>query len=363
MTNNGESSRFESRALYILRDFTLNVCSNEITSRFLRYDPKRVFEKYALDTRLLPDKLPLQRSQIQVDIDYLYLFGSSKVVDHLDPPLALRLVLYGAKPMALISGPENLMVSLRQWAIARGLQGILSPYKYLPVSDKYKGGYVNLTREGIFEGDRTEIYRSLLISRDEDRLICGWLSLYFGWHRFLGLLLGYPDCCTQVFEKNWDRAVSAHNGDPTWITLENSRFPPFDWRLNVIARYFSFQIIDHFPCHFRCKESVMIAQKYMSFLNAYEPEYASSLKVTLSHPILYTENNGVFIFPEARVIQSGDYQYLHYNPQSVIMTSFTQLSRSITCSSHIVSWAGKPEFYVAKQTYAGFLCWFGDLKS
>lgn len=290
-----------------LQRFVGEVLANPIFRRRLRYRPQDALNDFGLSGAVAPSQLPVRHYTTIVTIDQAHIFGSRASLCTA-PPLDLRLVAYGAKPMALISGPEEYLAGLRRWAEGHSLVALLSPHQFLPIADEGKGGYCNLT--GAQEPARagSGSHRRLLVASDQNQVMLGWLSLLFGWDDFLARLLGYPDCCSKAFAMRWPQAAAEHQGDLSTATIEASAAGPFDWRYNIFGRYFGREIVQHFPCNFQCAETLRIANRVAASIELFEPSLADSIQETLNSSVLYTERKGVFIFPRAQVKinDSGD---------------------------------------------------------
>src|SRR3989344_3787926 len=83
-------------------------------------------------------------------------------------------------------------------------------------------------------------------------------------HKELGLLLGYPKCCCEFFEKNFNEK----NTDLTLKTLENSDGHEFPLYANIAARHFDVSLLSHFPHNFQCKPSIEIAKNNKKIIRA-----------------------------------------------------------------------------------------------
>jgi hypothetical protein len=226
-----------------------------------------------------------------------------------------------AKPMALLYGPEYYLSALADWATRLSLVALLSGCEYTPVSDRGKGGFSNRTGSERPARARSNSWRGLLVSQSEDHAILGWLALLFHWDLFLGRILGYPDCCCYAFEERWPQAIANHQGDLAVLSLDASRRGPYDWRCNIFSRYFGHQLLHHFPCSLTCMATLGIARAYLQSLYIHEPEYAQTLSQLMISPIIFSEEEGVFLFPGARIERSQDNIVLIYDPNTMLSTN------------------------------------------
>ncbi len=117
-------------------------------------------------------------------------------------------------------------------------------------------------------------------------------------HRELGILLGYPECCSEFFEKNYKEESEKEN-DFTLASLKNSDGFQFPFYANIGARHFDLTLLDHFPCNYNCKDSIELAKKHLEIIEKDDKEAAEIIKGMLKGAVLYT-NGGVFLlrYPE-----------------------------------------------------------------
>lgn len=110
-------------------------------------------------------------------------------------------------------------------------------------------------------------------------------------HLELGLLLGYPKCCCEFFEENFNN----ENTDLTLKTLENSDGYEFPFYTNIAARHFDVSLLSHFPHSFGCKPSVNIAKSNSNTINKYSKQLAIMFSGILQGVVIYSMQEGVFL--------------------------------------------------------------------
>ena len=110
-------------------------------------------------------------------------------------------------------------------------------------------------------------------------------------HLELGLLLGYPKCCCEFFEKNFDEK----NTDLTLKILKNSDGYEFPFYTNIAARHFDVALLSHFPHSFECKESINIAKNNLKIIQKYSKQLAVMFSGILQGVVVYTSNGGIFL--------------------------------------------------------------------
>lgn len=107
------------------------------------------------------------------------------------------------------------------------------------------------------------------ISKDEQK---AWLASYYELvqnHRDLGIVLGYPQCCVDFFCSKFT---------PQKVNLEMSSKNPYT---NLSKREQDLVILSHFPCSPECKESIILGEKYLQAIYAFDKERARELLTEL----------------------------------------------------------------------------------
>ncbi len=303
-----------------LHRFISQVLQEPVFRRRLRYHPREALQDHGLSGARAPENLGVKHYQIADPFAHAnpeaLLRGAPQPGLALKTPLDMRLVLYGVKPMALVHGSEAELATLGAWARQRGLTAALSPYQFEYRPDEGKAAYTNLQQPApAVPGSGA--WRGLLVSPCEQSVILGWLSLLFQWDLFLGNLLGYPSCCTERFEARWPQACQAHQGDVVPMILSEGGAGPFDWRTNILGRYFGVELLLHFPCNFSCEPSIALADRYRQALALWEGE--QKLESVLRAPALFSSTSGVFVFMGGKF----EGETLHYDPSAVLATDKT----------------------------------------
>jgi len=316
----------QEKILLRLEYFVKQVLNDPVFRRSLRYKPHEALADHGFDSSLAPASLGVKHYTVDTLINFAQIFGLLAPRTLVDPRLELRLVLYGVKPAALLHGDEQMLTDALHWSQQQGLIALLSPDQWHYVDDEGKGGYSNLTgtRSRAQAGSGAE--RSLVVAQDPDHAMLTWLCLVFGWDDFLGNLLGYPACCTSAFVERWPTAAKEHQGDPTILSLLASGKMPYDWRINIAARYFGVELIQHFPCQFDCRHSIDIATNYYNTLSYFEPQTAETIQHYLQSAILYSEYDGIVLLTEVTQKEHDNSLLIDYIASS---SSFTQPEGSL----------------------------------
>jgi hypothetical protein len=236
-------------------------------------------------------------------------------------PFELRLLWYGAKDTVLLLGASAQLRVLGATAVKRGYHALLTPYSWTPVREPAKGGYSNLMHCASLKNTGVETRRGLVIARSENDLALAWLSSTLRWDSLLGRVLGYPSCCVRSFCERWPEAQARHTGDLIPLVIKSSGPGPFDWRTNVLGRYFNRCLLQHFPCTFGCRPSIELAELTLRHLNIKEPVLANSIKRLMCAPVIYTEQAGIFSFPQAEVDLCDGEWGMRYDPKHIIAST------------------------------------------
>jgi hypothetical protein len=324
----------QEKILLRLQHFVKQTLHDPVFRRALRYQPAEALAQHGFDASHAPDSLGVKHYTVDVLIHHAQLFGLLAPEPVEEPRFELRLLTYGVKPAALLHGDEQTLTNLLHWCQQHGLTALLSPDEWEPVQDEGKGGYSNLTgaRSRACAGSGAE--RSLVVAQDPDHAMLAWLSLLFGWDTFLGNLLGYPSCCTHAFAERWPLAAQQHQGDPTVLSLNASKGWPFDSRVNIAARYFGFELIQHFPCRFDCEHSRKLASNYFTALQYFEPETALVLEYYLHSAIIYSEYEGISLITDVQCEVEGNTLRVSYdNSRCLHSKADSELARVLSVGS------------------------------
>ena len=117
-------------------------------------------------------------------------------------------------------------------------------------------------------------------------------------HFELGLLLGYPKCCCEFFERNFD----GKNTDLTLKVLENSNGYEFPFCNNIAARHFDVSLLSHFPHSFECAPSIEIAKNNLKIIKKYSEQLAVMFSGILHSAVIYTMEEGIFLLRKCEKI-------------------------------------------------------------
>jgi hypothetical protein len=246
------------------------------------------------------------------------LFGErSMITGKISVPLSVKWVFYGVKPMTLIYGNEQELRSYFSWAVNNKLSALFLPFEFDPETDRSLNGYSNTISYYRAAKTGSGAWRGLLISNDLNLMSLGWIALTFGCDHLLGKLLGYPDCCIDAFDKNWQKAYKYTRGDLSMLSLKQSNEVFHPWSLNIFSRYLGFEFIQHFPCKLNCAASIKLAMKFESCLRYYEPDVLKEYMRHLNTTVLVHKKYGVFFLRIQKVIEKHSTFTIWYDNSSI----------------------------------------------
>lgn len=287
-----------------LNEFIQAVGGSPVFRRKVHFQGDQAFAAYGLTGPAIPDDgLPTRHYRVSCILSDQALFmpALTPLARASDIPFAMRLVLYGVRPMALIHGQADHLASLLRWAEQTGLYSVFSPTAFMLSPEDGKGDYNNLAlNPHPFTGASTDVSGAILVASDLNRAILGYLAMLFGWDEYLGRLLGYPDCCARAFVDRWPQAKTDYQGDVAAILALESTTSlathSFNPHLNIYGRYFGCDLLSHFPCSFQCKPSIQQAERIAAVLAALEPDYLRSIEHFLDSLVLFTATDGITLF-------------------------------------------------------------------
>lgn len=312
------SAKTRERITHILR----LALDSPVFRRRLHFDSKRALTEVGLAGPSPPEHgLVARRELVDVFFDdsALYMPALSRPADRL--PLAVRLLVYGVKPLVLIHGIAEQLAGVLRWAECHGLHGIFAPYEFDVSDEPGKGAFHDLARcPRASRGDDPSAMRALLLARDDSTLILGYLATLWDWDDYLGMLLGYPECCVKAFVERWPLARRHHTGDVAALLAECEGIGPHPWPLNVFGRYFGFEIIAHFPCRFDCGASLRNSYSVLRALKLAEPNTLAAIEHALRGVVVYTPTTGVCLLPAAKQVERARRKTWQFDPTRIHAT-------------------------------------------
>ncbi|MAE42948.1 hypothetical protein CMO93_04195 [Candidatus Woesearchaeota archaeon] len=183
----------------------------------------------------------------------------------------------------------------------------ISDFKLIKITDKGKGGYANIVKRVPLSNPQQGL-KHIYISKDKNKSKFLKLLENKNDDRAVGEILDYPKCCVDFFVKNNEEQQKLQN-DYILPALSNSDGFEFPFYTNYATRYFDVALLSHFPHSFNCDESIEIARKNIECIKVHSKELADKFENMLKGPVLYTENQGIFVFKNYRLKNN----ILHYN--------------------------------------------------
>ena len=203
--------------------------------------------------------------------------------------LEVLYVIEGVKPCARILVFEDEIQNVQDFLNEKNISASISDFKVIKqktesefYSDKSIKISINSAEKGyffVYLSKNREMAENAKFLEEKDN------------HFELGLLLGYPKCCCEFFERNF----SEKNTDLTLKVLENSDGYKFEFYNNIAARHFDVSLLSHFPHSFECKPSIQIAKNSLKTINKYSKQLAVMFAGIPQSAIIYTTEEGIFL--------------------------------------------------------------------
>jgi hypothetical protein len=109
-----------------------------------------------------------------------------------------------------------------------------------------------------------------------------------------GELLGYPKCCCEAFQKNWnaqkvlDPCYEAALNTKHSKQIQNAVYLDGNGLTNVMLRYFGVKVIPFFPCSYDCKEALEIAKVWQSVMETMDADATKTAVDMLNQPLTWS---------------------------------------------------------------------------
>ena len=185
--------------------------------------------------------------------------------------LEILYLLEGLKPVVRHGFYEAELPKIEEFCRENSLSLEKSPYKVVIV-DVNEGGYSNKGIKVKTE-DKRQGMLFIYISKDEAKAVLAGRYEDEGNHKELGLLLGYPLCCTDFFVKHKDEQSIAKN-DYIEPILKNSQGDIFPFYTNIFKKNFDITLLNHFPCSLKCENSIELAKKHLEIIRKHDSKLA-----------------------------------------------------------------------------------------
>ena len=185
--------------------------------------------------------------------------------------LEILALLNGIKPAVRHGYYDEELEVVRDFCIKNSLCVEISDIK-IKILDRKK----NFSNKGIIAKENEKGMRFVYISKDEYIAVKSHYYEFVHDHRNLGKFLGYPDCCIDFFDRNFDRDsdLNLH-----FIKKAQDNSKEFLYYNNILNRENDYAQIFHFPCRFDCKKSAEIGKQNLDLLDEKtRAEFENNLK-------------------------------------------------------------------------------------
>ncbi len=247
--------------------------------------------------------------------------------------LEVLYVIEGIKPCTRILVPEDELEKVLNFLNENKLSYSVSDFKALKQnlqSDFYSDKSVKIPKNDPRTG-----YFFAYISKDRDLAEKAKIAEEKSRHFELGSILGYPECCCDFFEKNFDE----NNADLTLKTLKHSAGIYFPFYTNVAARHFDVSLLSHFPHSFSCRESMDMAKNSLECIEKHSKQLAVMFSGILQAAVIYTMEEGIFLL---RNYEKNNNEIIYSN---VLSTAKSKLFFLLN-SNNKLKIIGKNNFFV-----------------
>ncbi|MFH0874304.1 MAG: DUF483 domain-containing protein [archaeon] len=241
--------------------------------------------------------------------------------------LEILYLLNDVKKTVRLDANEAELEKIKVFCAKENLHLEVSDFKVMKIADKGKAGYSNIVKRVPINYSNPGLYH-IYISKDKNKSKFLKLLESKNDDKAVGELLGYPKCCIDFFIENREKQQKLQN-DYILPTLTDSKGFEFPFYTNHAIRYFDITLLSHFPHNFNCKESIEIAKANLECIRNHSHELANKFEAMLKSPVLYTENNGIFILKDYKL----DNHILKFN--NVLSTENNELLNLLNKSKEI----------------------------
>tara|TARA_Y100000310_G_scaffold342824_1_gene447666 strand:+ start:1686 stop:2528 length:843 start_codon:yes stop_codon:yes gene_type:complete len=222
-----------------------------------------------------------------------------KIFTNYTRSLEILYLLNDIKKTVRLDANDIELKKIRDFCSKESLHLELSDFKVIKIADEGKGSYANIVKRVPVTYSGSGLHH-IYLSKDKNKAIFLKLLESKNDDKAVGELLDYPQCCIDFFMKNKEKQQKIQN-DYILPALNNSEEFKFPFYTNHAIRYFDVTLLSHFPHSFNCKESIEIAKNNLQCIKKYSEELGNKFETMLKCPVLYTENNGVFMFKDYKL--------------------------------------------------------------
>ena len=212
--------------------------------------------------------------------------------------LEVLYVIEGIKPCARILVFEDELGKVMDFLNQNRISNAISDFRVLkqPAQNEfYSDKSIKIPKDDARKG-----YFFVYLSKNKETAEKAKLAEEKNNHIGLGLLLGYPECCCEFFDRNF----SENSADLTLKTLENSDGFEFPFYTNIAARHFDVSLLSHFPHGFECEESIKTAKNNLGIIGKYSKQLTTMFTGILQSVVVYTMEEGISLLRKHEKIGS-----------------------------------------------------------
>ncbi len=213
--------------------------------------------------------------------------------------LEILYLLNNLKKAVRLDANEIELKKIKEFCDSKHLHLEISDFKVIKITDNEKGGFSNLVKKVDLNHPHSGLYH-IYISKDQNIAKLLKIAEHKNDDKTVGELLNYPNCCIDFFIKNKEKQQKIQN-DYILPALKDSEGFKFPFYANYAVRYFDITLLSHFPHNFSCKDSIKIAKSNLECIKKRSNELANKFEKMLKCPVLYTENDGIFMFQDYKI--------------------------------------------------------------
>ena len=221
-----------------------------------------------------------------------------KIFHSIIKSLEVLYVIEGIKPCARILVFEDELNEVIEFLKNNRISSSISDFKVLKrnaQSEFYSDKSIKVPKEGKIKG-----HYFVYLSKNSEAAEKSKLFEENNNHKELGLMLGYPKCCCEFFEKKFNEK----NTDLTLEVLGNSDGFEFPFYNNIATRHFDVSLLSHFPHSFSCEPSIKIAKENLRIIGKHSKQLSTLFSGLLQSVVVYTKEEGIFLLRKHEKIDS-----------------------------------------------------------
>lgn len=185
--------------------------------------------------------------------------------------LEILYILEGIKPVARQGFYENELPAVKRFCKENNLSIELSPYKVVLLDENL--GYSNKGIKVKPDDSRRGMFFAYISKNELLAVRANCLELN-NRHKELGMVLGYPECCSAFFQK-YEPLRSKVDNSYILPCLQDSKGTVFPFQNNIMKQNRDITLLSHFPCSFSCQESLNLANQHLEIIKKHDRNLAN----------------------------------------------------------------------------------------